>query len=60
MSIDQLRNILREEHNKDDLVDCLVMEIFAQRKRRGELQDLFNDLNNRVRYLEFINSKREL
>lgn len=53
------RRILRAEHKKKEMVDCLVEEVFTLRHRLGKVQDNLTDVNNRLRYVEFLHKKEE-
>ena len=53
------RRMLRAEHKKKEMVDCLVEEVFALRFRLGKVQDNLTDVNNRLRYVEFVYKKAE-
>lgn len=58
MFIQDKKSMLRREHQHRDLIDCLVEELFAQRNRLASFQDKLNDVNNRLRYLEYMSKPR--
>lgn len=59
MFVQDKKRILRRDHHDKDMVNCLVGEVFALRHTLGLVQNNLNDLNNRLRYLEYLSRNAE-
>lgn len=55
MEIQEMKTSLLKKHDKQFLDDALVCEIFSLLRMLCTVQDKCVDLENRVRYLEFMN-----
>lgn len=58
MEILEMKASLLKKHDKQFLDDALVCEIFSLLRMLSTVQDKCVDLENRVRYLEFLNPQK--
>lgn len=59
MDLKQMKLLLRDSYHSKQLSNCLVMEAFNLRKELHKLEDTVVDLNNRLRYFEYLTPKKE-